>query len=781
MPCFNPGPFLEPAIASVLTQPECLELIVADGGSTDGSVERLRELARTDPRLRVVSEPDQGPADALNKAFCRARGTLIGWLNADDLYAPGALARAVAALAAHPEWLMVYGEGEEFDEHTGLRRPYPTLPPMVGLAGFGSHCFICQPSVVFRRAMAILLGPFNTELRTAFDFDYWLRAFASFPRRIGYLPHLQAFTRLHAHTITAGQRAEVALEATTLLGRYLGPSTGRRLHNYALELQLGRAALPPGQSLQQHLQQLVVEAGPWLQPRARRRLLNDWLLDPATAAKQVAAEQEAARQGWHRALPVQLLQALQPGLRLEAHCAPAGPHRRLQAAVHAEAERYPLLHAMSAQADALLPPDHASQVFLERPFGVNLIGHAFDVFGIGEDIRMAAAALQAAGVPCCVLDHPAGNGAERSDRRLEALVHADSTGGPYAFNLICLAAPIQARWHLQHGFACLRERYTCVAWPWETEQWPQPWEPVFAVADEFWPSSRFTARSLQPHSTPERPLHWMPMAAEIEEPQQLVEPAVRRATRALHGLPQEAVIFAYGFDFNSTASRKNPMGALEAFQRAFPPDQPDAAHPPVALMIKTFPPRRFQPAFHWLQERVAADPRIHLIVGSLERRELLRLYGACDVFLSLHRSEGFGRGLAEALQLGLEVIATDYGGNTDFCHGPLSHAVPYQLVPIPPGSYPCADSHQWAEPDLPKAAALLQEVARRRWQAHQTGGSAVPAGACEAYRDVFSLAAAGRRYRQRLEELWQQRQALAAGMRWRADRSPWPLAEGQGS
>lgn len=147
MPCRNAGPFLFEAVASVLQQQECLELLVADGGSTDGSLEELERWTHNDARIRIVSRSDSGPAHALNQAFRAARGTLIAWLNADDLYPPGALARAVAALDAHPEWLMLYGEGDEFDSATGLQQRYPTLPPSVGIEGFPSHCFICQPAV----------------------------------------------------------------------------------------------------------------------------------------------------------------------------------------------------------------------------------------------------------------------------------------------------------------------------------------------------------------------------------------------------------------------------------------------------------------------------------------------------------------------------------------------------------------------------------------------------------------------------------------------------------
>ena len=108
MPCRNAGPFLQAAVESVLAQKECLELLLADGGSTDGSLQVLEDLAAADSRLRIVSRTDRGPADALSKAFRVARGTLIGWLNADYLMPPGSLARVVTALEAHPEWLMVY-------------------------------------------------------------------------------------------------------------------------------------------------------------------------------------------------------------------------------------------------------------------------------------------------------------------------------------------------------------------------------------------------------------------------------------------------------------------------------------------------------------------------------------------------------------------------------------------------------------------------------------------------------------------------------------------------
>lgn len=158
------------------------------------------------------------------------------------------------------------------------------------------------------------------------------------------------------------------------------------------------------------------------------------------------------------------------------------------------------------------------------------------------------------------------------------------------------------------------------------------------------------------------------------------------------------------------------------------------------------------------------DPRIVLIAESLPRNDLLALYGCCDVFLSLHRSEGFGRGMAEALQLGVDVIATDFGGNTDFCTGPLAHPVSWRKAPIPRGSYPCADGHHWAEPDLGHATELCQQVAARRHAIATNPEAADPsrdAMVLADYRERFSCEAAGTRYHKRLEELWAQRETKA--------------------
>lgn len=267
MPSFNQAAFITASVHSVLAQSyPNLELIVADGGSADGTQALLANLQAQDARLRWVSEPDAGPADALNKALRLSRGTVIGWLNSDDLYSPGAVQRAVQALVAHADWVMVYGQAEHIDAKSQFIERYPTLPMPASMAMFAKGCFICQPTVFFKRTMWLLLGPLDQSLQTAFDFDYWLRAFSAFAGRIGFVDTLQAQSRLHDGCITLRMRRTVMLEGMQLLTRHLGHAPKEWLLTYVNEL----LALPPQArgvaDVDVHLAQTLALVEPWVQP-----------------------------------------------------------------------------------------------------------------------------------------------------------------------------------------------------------------------------------------------------------------------------------------------------------------------------------------------------------------------------------------------------------------------------------------------------------------------------------------------------------------------------------
>ncbi len=237
MPSLNQVKFINAALRSVLDQDfRAVELIIADGGSTDGTCAVLERCAAQDSRLRWFSKQDSGPAEALNLALSQVRGSIIGWLNADDLYTPGAIRRAVESFSANQSSLMVYGQGEHIDEQGRFLNTYPTLPPDTPLEQFSQGCFICQPTVFFRRTLHLLLGPLDQSLKTAFDFDYWLRAFKAFEGRIGFVDALQAQSRLHKDCITLRQRSTVILEGMEVLSKTFGHAPKEWMLTYLDEL-----------------------------------------------------------------------------------------------------------------------------------------------------------------------------------------------------------------------------------------------------------------------------------------------------------------------------------------------------------------------------------------------------------------------------------------------------------------------------------------------------------------------------------------------------------------
>ena len=223
MPSLNQVEFIEQAIDSVLNQPyKKVELIISDGGSNDRTIELLIKKQAMDSRIKWTSEKDTGPANALNKALLSTKGTIIGWLNSDDLYQVDTIQQSVQYFKEHPSKLMLYGEGEHIDEQGQFINNYPTHPPTTTIQQFRQGCFICQPTVFFKRTMTVLLGQFDERLKTAFDFDYWLKAFSAFPERIGYINQVRASSRLHQNCITQRMRRTVTVESMKVLSKYIG-------------------------------------------------------------------------------------------------------------------------------------------------------------------------------------------------------------------------------------------------------------------------------------------------------------------------------------------------------------------------------------------------------------------------------------------------------------------------------------------------------------------------------------------------------------------------------
>lgn len=180
-PCFNAERFVDRCVDSVLAQRDSgveLEYLVIDAGSTDGTLEKL--CRRGDDIHTLLSEPDQGPADAINKGLALASGDLVGWLNADDEYTDGALARVAACMEKNPKAAFCFGHCPVIDENgaeirKGVTRVKRFFYPLSSRFTFQCINYISQPAMFFRREAAERAGPLRLDLKAAFDYEFLLR------------------------------------------------------------------------------------------------------------------------------------------------------------------------------------------------------------------------------------------------------------------------------------------------------------------------------------------------------------------------------------------------------------------------------------------------------------------------------------------------------------------------------------------------------------------------------------------------------------------------------
>ncbi len=221
------GRYLEETIESVLAQDyPNIEYIVMDAGSKD---ETPAILEKYRDRLVFHSGPDEGTADAINKGFARSNGSVFAYLNADDIYLPGAISTAMQALAAEPDLGVVYGDANWVDEQGQLLGPYPVRP--YDAAQFSQECFISQPAAFIRRDAFELAGRMDPKLQYAYDYDLWIRISRLY--RMRKIDALLATSRMHKENKTVGQRRQVLRETLRLLESQYGYVPFEPVHAYA--------------------------------------------------------------------------------------------------------------------------------------------------------------------------------------------------------------------------------------------------------------------------------------------------------------------------------------------------------------------------------------------------------------------------------------------------------------------------------------------------------------------------------------------------------------------
>ncbi len=364
-----------------------------------------------------------------------------------------------------------------------------------------------------------------------------------------------------------------------------------------------------------------------------------------------------------------------------------------------------------------------------RGRGVNLVGYLTGELGIGESARLVRSALAAAAVPVATRA-VATQLVSRQD--IEAAEPEQSLD--YDTTILCVNA---AQTHAVTAASGLgwSGSHRVGYWYWEVEAFPAAEHPAFALVDEIWVATDFVNQAIRPHS---------PVPVVTMTPPLWREHGLSTLPRSLLGLPEDRQVVLFAFDYLSTAERKNPWGVVEAFRQAFPRGRRGQDGP--ILVLKSINAHRKPRDAERLRLLVADDPDILQLEHYLSPAELHGLMSACDVYLSLHRSEGLGLTMAEAMSMGKPVIATGYSGNLQFMDETNSYLVPWVSVPIPEHCEPYPPGTPWADPDLSAAADALRSVLANPQQSALVGRRAA-----DTIRELHSPSAAGERMRRQLE------------------------------
>ncbi|MGC2780795.1 MAG: glycosyltransferase [Bradyrhizobium sp.] len=264
----------------------------------------------------------------------------------------------------------------------------------------------------------------------------------------------------------------------------------------------------------------------------------------------------------------------------------------------------------------------------------------------------------------------------------------DEVNGDAAHDTALICANADLLVHMEQLIAPHRldGRRRLTHWAWELPVFPAAWASAFQKVDEVWAGSRFAARAIQ--SATNKVVRLVPYVVQATD----MDTAQARSEL---DLPQGPYIFLTIFDVNSFPSRKNPIAVVRAFRAAFP----DVKQQSQRLVIKYHGRSAATEFRKGLAQAIAGDPRIIEIDEVYSAEQMGRLRAACDAFVSLHRSEGFGLNIAEAMAAGKLAMATHFSGNEDFMSRENSIPIPFKMVAVGRTEYPHGAGQWWAEPD----------------------------------------------------------------------------------
>lgn len=325
------------------------------------------------------------------------------------------------------------------------------------------------------------------------------------------------------------------------------------------------------------------------------------------------------------------------------------------------------------------------------PYGVNLMGDIQAETGLGQSMRMVAKLLENAGVPFGIKQMDVPGNMEHRERQWDGKMDAANR---YGINILHINNSIWEENYNKIPVKDLDGRYNIAYWLWELEEFPEEWVYCIDTVDEIWTPAEFVSKGIRKKT--DKPVMTMPYGMEIDMRHLL--------KRQYFGLPEDKFLFLVMYDFLSVSERKNPHGVVEAYKRAFHKENMEVG---LVIKINHVEDRN---EIENLKKEMEDYHGVYFITKNMSRNEVESLIASVDVLVSLHRAEGFGLPLAEAMYLGTAVIATNWSAPVEFMDENSACLVDYKMMTLKEDIGPYQKGNRWADADIIQAAEYMKKL-----------------------------------------------------------------------
>ena len=347
-----------------------------------------------------------------------------------------------------------------------------------------------------------------------------------------------------------------------------------------------------------------------------------------------------------------------------------------------------MLRQICRQIAALKLQPYCPEAF---PDGINLIGPLDSATGLGQSFRLVERVIRQLEYPYLICNYGQGPRNQVTITEYEGRVQKELQ---YAVNLWHINPSEFAEAYSLFGREAFDKRYNIAFWLWELEDFPDEWVPCINLLDEIWTPSEFISRALRKKT--KKPVYTIPYCISAETDG-------KQFDRRYFQVPEDRFLFLVMYDFQSIAERKNPNGAILAFQEAFSPDQENVG---LVIKINSADTKKISQ----LQKKIGQYRNIFLVNRNMEKIEVNSLIACMDTYVSLHRAEGFGLVLAEAMWNRVPVIATNWSANTEFMSPDAACMVSCKMVRLEKDILPYKKGNYWADPDIKEAAGYMKRL-----------------------------------------------------------------------